>query len=318
MFDDDNAARHAFRTLADEPAPPVETTFDEVLRRGRRRVLAQRASAVAGVVAVVGAIGVGAILLRPDDQAGGVRVGGTDTTVVSSTRDTPKTPQSQETPSAPTSTPPTPQSTSALPGWNPVNIPPSVSRESEASCDAHIVEQPPPLSDQPVDPQAKLMWAFSTSVGAVLPIVREDKELVQGSVDGSPRLYYSVDVAMDNGNGQLQLEAGTYGGAAEKAANTEVAIRGACNTPYRRIMADGTVLQLYPAEDTNGDRPIQSLRIYRPDQRIYIITSAGYSAADIVRGRDSTSETISGGRGKLPTTDAQFAEIAERLVNTLG
>ncbi|MDT7787900.1 MAG: hypothetical protein QOF58_6319, partial [Pseudonocardiales bacterium] len=52
------------RGALDTPAPPPTTTLDHVLKRGRRRVFAQRAGAMLGVVAVVAGVGFGAATLN--------------------------------------------------------------------------------------------------------------------------------------------------------------------------------------------------------------------------------------------------------------
>ena len=49
-----------------------------------------------------------------------------------------------------------------------------------------------------------------------------------------------------------------------------------------------------------------------------MITAAGWSEQDYVPASDSSAYSIDGGRGKLPTTEAQLAEIAENMVAKLG
>jgi hypothetical protein len=73
MFDDE--AADALRTIADVPAPPANTTADQVIRLGRRRLRARKAGAAAGLAAVaalVAGISVGASLVGAPDGPSGV------------------------------------------------------------------------------------------------------------------------------------------------------------------------------------------------------------------------------------------------------
>lgn len=289
MFDNDDAARHALRTLTSEPAPPVATTLDQVVRRGKRRVFIQRAGSVAGVVAVVAAIGAGTILLRPGDQGDGVQVG---------------TSNSATAPTYPTS---------PMPGWEVVDMPAYAERGGK-SC-TNNETQVPPTGNVPFLPLAAVQSALTIAVKQALGAV---PAATFPSWSGSSTRFLVVEVPMDNGMGQLQLEATRYGGSPTRAADADRVAYGNCEAPLRRTLADGTVLQLYPKYDYHPKWPSQPLAIYQPNGRKYVITSAGYSEADMMPGKDSTSKTIVNGRGKLPTTQEQLAELAEAFAGGLG
>ena len=288
MFDDDNAARNALRTLNDDPAPPVVTTVDQVLRRGRRRVFAQRASAVAGVVAVVAAIGVTAVLLRPSTPGGGVEV-------------------AESTPVAPAPAGP-------LPGWETIEI-------DEATCKRNPLINVPGTPPDSLLPQHVVEQAFGNAVvtvtGPMANAITAEWQEYSPKADG-PRGYVRAEVPMSNGNGQLQLEAYVFGGTPAAQADASLYAYGDCRPPARRVLPDGTVLQLFQRDNFDPEQPTQHLQIYRPDGREYIITSAGWSEADMVPVAGSTAYTVEGGRGDLPTDDAQLAEVATNLVKTLG
>jgi hypothetical protein len=288
MFDDDDAARDALRTLTDDPAPPATTTIDEVLRRGRRRVFVQRASAVAGVVAVVAAIGVAAVLLRPGEPGGGVHV-------------------AQSTTALPTPTGP-------LPGWRTIEI-------DESDCKKTPVIHVPGTPPDSLLPQAVVHPAFISAVEAVTGrgvSANTEQWVMYSPKANGPRGYIEVEVPMANGNGQLQLEAYVYGGTPTAMADASLYSYGDCKPPARRTLDDGTVLQLFQRNAFNPEQPSQHLQIWRPDGRQYVITSAGWSQADMVPVEGSTAFSIEGGRGDLPTDDAQLAEIATKLVANLG
>lgn len=293
MFDDD-AARRALQGLADEPAPPVTTTLDQVVRRGRRRVLAQRASSVAVVVAVVAVIGIGAILLRPGDGSGdGVQVGNTP---VSTTA---------------------PPSTMPLPGWKAVKVP----VRADGSCGSGMPESGPPNLTKPS--KERIEEAFTTAVREALATTRLT---VEWKSYESPGAFVVIEVNLDNGPAQVRLEVATYGGTPVQAADASIGSEGTCAAPYRRVLTDGTVLQLHQDVTSIPTAPVQKLRIYHPDGLMYVITSAGFSdedyAATGVDPRGAKASEAAGlapktGRGKLPMTEAQLAAAGLVLMKGL-
>jgi hypothetical protein len=288
MFDDDSAARRALNTLTDEPAPPVMTTLDQVLRRGRRRVLVQRTGTVAAAVLMVATIGVGAMLLRPDASHDN------DVRVATSAP-------------APVDGP--------LPGWRYVGPP-------DGKCEnAPDVALPaaPDISLLPVEIVEK---AFTNSVERVMGDV--PTTVGRYWLENSPKhdapagqLTAEVPMSTGGGNGQIQLEAYRYGGTPTEMADASVNVYGFCTRPARHVLDDGTILQLYTVNDIAPAQPTQPLQIYRPDGRQYIVTAAGYSEADLVP-LDGGASTIRGGRGALPTTERQLADLALALVSWLS
>ncbi|MFC4854787.1 hypothetical protein [Actinophytocola glycyrrhizae] len=242
------------------------------------------------MVAVVAAIGVTAVLLRPAGQGGGgVRVAGSTT------------PTTRPAPAGP------------LPGWETIPI-------DEAVCDRNPSSHVPGTPPDSLLPRAVVEPAFTGAVqavtGPVASATRATWESYSAKLDG-PSGYLEVEVPMDNGNGQLQLEVRVYGGTPVAMAGASLYFYGECLPPARHVLADGTVLQLHQVHPGNPQQPVQHLRIYRPDGREYILTAAGWSEADLVP-TGGGAFTIAGGRGKLPTTGAQLAEIATRLVTNLG
>lgn len=128
----------------------------------------------------------------------------------------------------------------------------------------------------------------------------------------------AVEVPMNGGLGQLWVETEGYGGTPRAAAEATVMVEGNCEAPYRRVLADGTVLQLYPTNDYAPEHPTRTVRVFGLGGHMYTITSAGYSKADIVQGEGTSAGKVVGGRGALPTTPEQLATIAERLATSLG
>jgi hypothetical protein len=290
MFDDD-AARRALQALTDEPAPPATTTLDQVVRRGKRRVLVQRASSVAVVMAVVAVIGVGAMLLRTDDDnGGGVQVG--DTPVL-------------------TTEPTTPPSTMPLPGWKAIKA----QMEATGSCTAGTPD--PGRSDVRLPSKGRINTVFTAAVAEALGTTRSPLEW---KAYEPSRAFAVIEVDMDNGPGQVQLQVGTYSGKPVEAADAMLAPNGTCSALYRRVLTDGTVLQLYQDVTFNAKAPAQKLRVFRPGGLMYVVTSAGYSDTDYAAsGIDPEDANPVGvpppsGRGKLPLTEVQLALVGVMLV----
>jgi hypothetical protein len=291
LFPDDDAARHALHTLNDEPAPPVATSLDQVLRRGRRRVFIQRASAVAGAVVVVAAIGVTTVLLRSSTEpSGGDRV------QVAAT------------------TPPKPKPAGPLPGWETIPI-------DEATCKQNPLQNVPGKPPETLLPRNVVETVFTSAIVDVVgpKMIPLDTiwEEYSPKAEG-PRGYVVAEIPMDNGNGQLQLEAQVYPGTPTQMADASLYSYGDCKAPARRTLDDGTVMQLYQPDFVHPEQPMQHLQIYRPDGREYIVTAAGWGEQDYVQAGDGQGGFIEGGRGKLPATEAQLAKLAEYMVPKLG
>jgi hypothetical protein len=287
MFDDDSAARRALQTLTDEPAPPVTTTLDQVLRRGRRRVFVRRTGTVAAAVLMVATIGVGAVLLRPGAPRDDVQVA-TSTVAPPPTVDGP------------------------LPGWAYVGPP-------DGQCEHGPGTSLPEAPKIPLLPVEVVEKAFTNAIERVtgdVPTTVGRYWLENSPKHDAPAGYLTSEVPMSNGNGQLQLEAYSYGGTPTEMADASIDAYGLCTRPARQVLDDGTILQLYTVNVITPEQPTQPLQIYRPDGREYIVTAAGYSEADRVQ-LDGGASTFEGGRGALPTTESQLADLALTLVTGL-
>jgi hypothetical protein len=238
MFDDE-VARHALRTLNDEPAPPAGTTLDRVLRRGRRRVLARRASAAAAVVAVVAAAGVGALWLRPADPGpGGV-------------------------PAATTTSTPT-----RTDGWEPVTP-----RRVGGDC-PDLPRHGPAEADIPLPPEAAVNQAFVETAAAVLGAAPTTTSSDWGFT--TTELYGPRGIIFfDLGGAEVQLMVSRHGGTPRQAADWWSARYGHCEPLRRHALADGTVLLVYPVLHESPMGPLQQAQLFRPDGLDYLITSVG-------------------------------------------
>ena len=312
MFDDDSAARRALGTLDDEPAPPVSTTLDDVVRRGRRRVFVQRAVSVAGVVAVVAAIGAGAVLLRPGDQPDGVRVA-ESTTETTATANPPET-----SPDTPTSTSAPAGPAHVLPGWQQTTMPPDVV-ESGGYCQLRDTAEPPNpnsvfLAEGRVKPA--FVDAVGETLGAVPTVAMSDWQVNSGKTGAPARLRRGRGA-----DGRRERPAAARGGPVPRHSDRD-GRPGPRRVWQLRAPGPARARRRHGAPAVRGglfnpEQPHQALQIYQPEGVQLVVTSAGWSEADMVPIGGGGS-TIEGGRGALPTTDAELAEIARALVQNMG
>jgi hypothetical protein len=296
MNTDDDRMRAALRAVADEPAPPVATTLDHVLAKGRRRMLVQRGATVAAVVGVVATIGIGGVLLRSAAEGQGTRPAGPPSTTVATTP-----PPSQETSVPTTGTEPPavgPGEPALLPGWYRVEVPGD--RVDGDRCVGGDVAGTEP--DLALPPQQTITTTFLEAVRkeAGEPTVTGTEWAVPSPKD-ERRLYAFIRVDVHHGAGSLHLEVGRYGGSPEAAADADVGSYGSCAAPARTTLSDGTVLQLDQPDRGTPANPMQFLRVYQPNGRLYIVTVVG-------RG-----DTESSGHVPLPLDDSGIADVGTAL-----
>ncbi|KJK47584.1 hypothetical protein UK23_19980 [Lentzea aerocolonigenes] len=236
------------RGALDTPAPPPTTTLDHVLRRGRRRVFAQRAGAVLGVFAVVAGIGVGATTLNlaaPQSPAGGgdpdlgpaVVVHNLDWPRVNLPRRTLLDPKSPEI---------------ACGGWRA----PTVGKER--------------LSNDK-------MRAWRSRIADLVPSALVDSSLVEDVAD-----VFKVEIRDSVGAGTVRLAVGSFTGSPVAAADDAVWAAGTCDPPLRSVDSDGTVYQLNDARTNVPEQStIQVLYVFRPDGKVFRVEqlNAGVNSA---------------------------------------
>lgn len=279
----DDQLRDILRTVAEAPAPPATTTLERVVRRGRRRVLAQRGATVAAVIGVVAAIGVGGVLLRSAMADQDVRPAGT-----------PRSPVSPA-PSTPTYNAPPPME--LLPGWTWAPWP-----EGGERCTGTPSEGHPQGSLGPARPDVEdaVMQRF-------IDVVHEQTGTEPKDAGWQPgHDILEFDFKRDGNNGGFELVIDSYGGTAEQAADADIALIGNCAPPQRKQLDDGTILQLYPLE--GGDRAArQQVAVYEPDGRFYLVRAGD------VGGQGQDAYPATGGRGPMPLDVAELADVAKLL-----
>jgi len=307
----DDRMHAALRAVADEPAPPAVTTLDQVITKGRRRVLVQRGATVAAVVGVVAAIGVGGVVLRSAAEGQGARPAGPPSATATTT--------TPGVPSVPTTGNQPPETTGAgepsptlLPGWHWVGVP--ADRDVGDDCKGGMPAGTAP--DLSLPPKATVTETFLDAVGKAAG----HPTLVDNSWEGyspktkSPHGFLDANVDMGDGPGSIQLEVDHFGGTPEAAADADLGSYGSCAPPSRTTLDDGTVLQLEQGDWRDPKLPMQHLRVYQPNGRLYIVTTAGYGKSDLVPA-DGEGYTITNGRGRLPVDAAGIAEIALALAD---
>ncbi|PRY45981.1 hypothetical protein [Umezawaea tangerina] len=303
------------RAMADVTAPPSTTALDDVLRRGRRRVYALRAGAVAGVVAVVAGAGFTAFALRSVPTSAPPADGPVDGPVVTSTT----------TPSGPPAwwpvvalPPQTPYGT-----WQPASsAPPGPGREVLAvpQCDSHWDEQVVvDLGRDTVTPTAAERFDRAIDEVAGVAVPGEPQTATLGTDPAQPTHHRWVDVTDAGGTGSLTISEGRYSGTPLEAADREAFLSGNCAPPHRQVRDDGTVLQyssVIPSE------PFQSLtqrmRVYRSNGHVVEIVQRNFGTRDLrVNDADGSFERLGQGRATLPFSDRQFTAVGEEVASVV-
>ncbi len=308
----DDRMRAALRAVADEPAPPAATTVDQVITRGRRRVLVQRGAAVAAVVGFVAAIGVGGVLLRGAAEGQQVPPAGQlsppDTTSLPTTPPPSSAPVERSTPAQPPSGEPGVNPfddfrVTLLPGWEPIS-----NGTNGDGCggrptigDAHGLDAPP---QDVVEP--RFMDEVAAHAKSVPTVVLGDWHGADVNT-GAPRTFREYEIDMGDGPGSVVLQAGRFANSPRKAADLDFAQFGPCSMLQRKTLGDGTILQLFPADFRSPSTPTQDVVVYEPDGRNYVVTTQAWGESDVVNG------SVPHGRGRLPLDDAALASVAELL-----
>lgn len=132
------------------------------------------------------------------------------------------------------------------------------------------------------------------------------------------RPYVFLDLAGPTGPpGSVTVHVGTYEGDPLTAADERAHMAGNCDPPTRRVLDDGTVLQIYPVV-TKGE-PLQSvtmvLAIFRQGGTFDWISVVNYASSDFEPREHADPERVGPGRESLQLTEAQLAEIGLELVN---
>ncbi|SDJ43117.1 hypothetical protein SAMN05192558_11911 [Actinokineospora alba] len=286
------------RTLVDGPAPTPKTTLDTVIRRGRRRVWARQAGTGLGVLALVGVVGAGALVLRPaaPDQ---IMPADTPTTV-----DWPRI-------DARTDVRPEPfQPAMSAP------VPPGRALVDAPSCYQNIPDGRMMTRPGVVDSSPELRQAFVESAQVLAPPAKVG-ELTQNPGPNNLGYYrYEVDVTDSHGTGSVSIRTGTFTGDPVTAADERAFELSNCDPPQRKVLPDGTVLQLY---SVRASEPFQSLTrsvfVFRPGGKLYEVAMHNFGSPDFAPNpvQPEHPSRVRAGRDTLPLTEVQLAGIAERI-----
>ncbi|SDN28387.1 hypothetical protein [Allokutzneria albata] len=254
MWDDEQDLRAALRRVVDVDAPPQGTRVEEVIRRGRRRVLITRIGTVASAIVAVVGIGVGASALNNLGLgADGERL----------------------PPAGPAiSTPPVPLPDAPRPGWvahEPTYVT-SVPRPNGPGVRGAPVCAPitlPPASGREVLPEQKYLPVLLNELGKHYPgdsVHVLDATWVNVNRGRAEVAIYSKDRQVQR---TFALTAGRYGGSLEQAAEYYASVdSGGCAQKMHWLnLPDGAVLQATP----------DGIRAFTRSGRWYQIT--GYEMA---------------------------------------
>ncbi|MFJ8960085.1 hypothetical protein ACIRG5_11925 [Lentzea sp. NPDC102401] len=276
------------RGALDVSAPPPTTTLDHVLKRGRRRVFAQRAGAMFGVAVAVVGIGIGATTLNhaapdrtPADQPNEAP------STVEHTLGWPRV-------NTPTRAPYRTWSPAASGGGAAIDIPlctvkaPSVPRE-------------PGLGAQPLARELVAKWRDQAE--KLLP------EMTIGEVTGFPsNVLFEFHVSDSSGTGSIRIWAARFAGTPQASADDGLWETGDCEPARRLVQPDGSVAQLHEVRPHESIQALtQTLAVYREDGLLIQIEQRNYTSASVTARTPANPDVT--GRPTLPLTDEQFSRL---------
>jgi hypothetical protein len=283
------------RGALDVSAPPPTTTLDHVLKRGRRRVFAQRAGAVLGVFAVVAGIGIGATTLNhaaPDS-----------------------TPAEQPDRS--------PATVEHATGWPRVDVPPQIPYRTWSPATSAPPPSGWPVADIPLceirAPQLSRKVELGTLVFNREPVVRWlDRarkllpEVTIGEATAHPQgNNYEADVSDSRGTGSIRITAARFTGTPQANADDALWATGDCQ-PARRLDLDGSVVQLHSVRPSEPFQTLtQVLSVYRKDGTLLQIELRNFGSADysLDPNPPNAPRRTGAGRPTLPLSEEQFSRL---------
>ncbi|GAB2979913.1 hypothetical protein [Saccharothrix stipae] len=311
MWENEEELRGALRSEVDGPAPAARTDLAGVLKRGRRRLLARRVAAAAGVLGVVGVVGFGTAALgdlaAPDHSP---PADGNTAAPLLTTSPATVGPE-WTTPGLPARAP----YGTFTPAWT---APPPPGREILAipQCDlgtgsrftSWLAPRPPaPLLDAWASAVRQVAAPAQVS-GPHTHTIPANKDKHPDQVDGHVQW---IDVTDGDGTGSVDIELGRTTLAPLAAADDEAFEEGNCTPPRRLVRADGTVLQFYPVRVSEPFQSLlQVLRIYTPTGDTYALTVMNFGSPDLrFREEDASFDRTGAGRATLPLTEEQLTRI---------
>ncbi|AXX32627.1 hypothetical protein KCV87_29390 [Actinosynnema pretiosum subsp. pretiosum] len=309
MMWEDDELRAALRAEVDGPDPRPATGLDEVLRRGRRRVLLHRTGAVAATFALVGgaALGIGSLkgIAQPPSPANPAL--STVTTAPSTTPDErwPRVELPGEKQTSTSNHYPAPDS------WE-------VSAPARCEGNTNVVwfetSSPQPLYDELVGAlrQALLDNAGDLRVGEVTQYALPERQRGYGET------YANItDLSDAEGVGSVRLSAGMH--RTERLTPTQMADQDlvdvdGCAPPRRITLDNGAVIQYHDASVRQPhDSLVMNLRIYSPTGWRLLLSQRSFGSPDFRDDGNGFRERVGAGRRTLPLDEARFTAIGKSL-----
>ncbi|MEU0879983.1 hypothetical protein ABZ345_15380 [Lentzea sp. NPDC005914] len=285
------------RGALDVAAPPPTTTLDHVLKRGRRRVFAQRAGAMFGVVAVVAGIGFGATTLNQAAPATPADEPNYGPATVEPALGWPRV----ETPAQ------QPYNT-----WRPAaSAPPPDGRQVEEVPLCSMKEPTRPVTFGTEVLSAELVPKLIDRVRQQLP------EVTIGNVPGNAVAdAIEFDVTDSGGTGSIRLSAARLVGSPQWNADDGLWATGDCQPARRLYGNDGSVVQMHSVRPYEPFQSlVQVLDVYRKDGLFVKLELRNFGSPDLTPDpkQPGVLQRTGAGRATLPLSEEQFARLGPAI-----
>ncbi|TDV55318.1 hypothetical protein [Actinophytocola oryzae] len=290
--------------LAQQTPPGPHGGLTDAVARGRRRRRRQQlGAALAAVAAVAGVVTVAV-------SAGALASGGQDVAATGTTPTEAPWPRADLPAHSPYTTW-TPAPTAPPPAGRPIEPVPICDTSDTSGRDLDSVRADLPDLQQRVR-QALTAVADDATVGLLVEL-----KMTSTRPNTHDAFTYTADVSDAGGTGSVVFSVGRFTGDPLTAADDQAYDLSNCEAPKRRVLGDGTVLQIY---DVAPSEPFvsldQTLRIYRPDGQLYALSVRNFGSPDFATNPADPGhpDRVGAGRPTLPLTEAQLADLGLAIV----
>jgi hypothetical protein len=293
MWEDDKQLLNALREEIEGPAPAIQTQLPDIVSRGLRRRRIRQASSIAAAVAVVAGVGVVAMTFGGNSTLSNDPAQTTTTEIPTTLPTRADLGRANLPPMTPISTW-TPDRDKPVPGVPKEGLPRCAQGDMRPGPDPHPATMAPGVQQQLVEALREV--TAPAKVGDLAE---------QRSATDAP--VYWADITDHAGAGSIRVWPEITPASPMVTADYEAFFENNCQPPKRVVKPNGAVMQIYEIRPTST-AVTQSMRIYLPDGRMYIVMAHNY-----VRGSGGPGDFVVTRPGPV-LTEYQLAKLGEALL----